>query len=174
MSNWVIQKFSMIKNLVYKNQALTLYLLSNIVIILVLSISIFTLVYGQESFSCYNSMGSFSTHTCSLSEYLYDHIFWVVLAIVSAQVALIPATIITYLLMKYIQIKYKGIQKKRLWLKYLFALSIYAISIITIIKVAESFWQEHNRAWSTFKMTLSTSCMKRVSPSASAACGRSE
>lgn len=123
------QKFSMIKYLINKNQSLFLYLLSNILFLLIPLISLFIDVYGKESFSCYRSMGSFVLYDCNLKEYLFDYIFWIVFVIIYAQIVLIPAAIITYLLINLLQEKYKSPYTKKLWFKHLSALFIYIISI---------------------------------------------
>jgi len=129
----------MIKYLIKKNQSLTLYLLSNIVIILVPLILLFRNIYGQESYRCYTELGSFRMHACSLSEYLYDHILWLVVAIIYAQIVLVPAAVITHLLMTFVQTKYKNVRKKNVWVKYLLALPIYIISTGIIIIILWSY-----------------------------------
>lgn len=125
----------MIKNLLKNNQALTIYILLNIVIIFVPLIFLFINIIGKDSFDCYDSIGSFVTHTCGLSEYLFEILFWLGFGILSfVQVLLIPATVITYGLMEFLQQKYPKLKKKKLWIKYLFALFIYSITIGLIIR----------------------------------------
>ena len=129
----------MLKKFLNKNQALPLYVLSNIVLISVPLIYLAIDIYSKKTYNCYNSIGSFTKHTCTLGEYAFDYLFWVVIAIIYIQTALIPAAIITYALMKLLQLKYPNISKKKTHIKFLFALLIYSISTFLIGIISDGF-----------------------------------
>lgn len=109
---------------------MVLYVLSNALFITVPLVLIFVSTYGDKTLECYEGLGSFRTHPCSIGEYVFDYMFFVVWLLAIIQPVLIAAAIITYLAMKYLQKNYKTIEKQRSVTKYLAATAIYTLAII--------------------------------------------
>lgn len=129
----------MTKQLIKKNQALSLYLLTHVIVIIYALSLFFVKILKTESLQCDRGFIS-GVHACkNISEYLFENAFWVIYGIIILQIILIPAALLTHYSCQLIHKNIKTKYKESLWFKYGLALCLYLISIILVLKVIENF-----------------------------------
>jgi hypothetical protein len=119
---------------IIKNQALTLYLATNLLIVVDFLIYFFAKLLNAEELTCHaRGFGSGAGKVCDAIEYFYENGFWHFLVVIIFQSFLIPAAIITYFLSRIIINKIQTKYKDRLWFKYILALSIYLAAGLAMV-----------------------------------------